>query len=330
MYIGSNSSVEQANGLIDDLRISNIARTDAEILADYNSGAALPVDDYTTAKLNFDGDTLAEGSQKHNGDMWYAVTAKLLKRYNGTTNEWELVEDQKAIDAYANAAAAQDTADGKRRVFIAEPTTPYDVGDLWAGGTTADLKKCKTQRLTGAYNAADWELATNAVAQDTQYNKVKITTSNGVQVLDASNTERVKMGQIDTEYGIKATHTDNSYTQMTETGFKRYVAGTGYNYNYLTYVGAGSTTGGGHNIATDVVTVTLPSDFQGKDFKVNVAMQNWNGLYYANTKLSKLKCTVVSVNTASGTFTVDAYAGEYIDIGDYYYTTMDFTYFAQY
>ena len=46
------------------------------------------------------------------------------------------------------------------RTFTTTPTTPYDVGDLWAGGTAADLKKCKTQRLTGAYNAADWELAT--------------------------------------------------------------------------------------------------------------------------------------------------------------------------
>lgn len=97
---------------------------------------------------------------KHDGDMWYAITAKLLKRYNGTSNAWELVEDQKAIDAYTNASTAQDTADGKRRVFTSTPTTPYDVGDMWAAGPTGDLKRCKTQRLTGAYNAADWELAT--------------------------------------------------------------------------------------------------------------------------------------------------------------------------
>lgn len=43
--------------------------------------------------------------------------------------------------------------------FTAQPTTPYYVGDLWSGGSTGDLKKCITQRLTGAYNAADWDLA---------------------------------------------------------------------------------------------------------------------------------------------------------------------------
>jgi len=55
MYIGSDPGVAKANGLIDDLRISNIARSDEEILADYNSGVALPIDEHTTAKMAFDG-----------------------------------------------------------------------------------------------------------------------------------------------------------------------------------------------------------------------------------------------------------------------------------
>jgi hypothetical protein len=41
--------------LIDDLRISNIARDGAEILDSYNTGAALPIDAHTTAKMAFDG-----------------------------------------------------------------------------------------------------------------------------------------------------------------------------------------------------------------------------------------------------------------------------------
>lgn len=46
-----------------------------------------------------------------------------------------------------------------RQNFVTTPTTPYYVWDLWSGGTTGDLKKCITQRLTGSYNAADWWLA---------------------------------------------------------------------------------------------------------------------------------------------------------------------------
>jgi hypothetical protein len=56
MYAGSRyTGGYQINGLIDDLRISNIARSDDEILADYNSGVTLPIDEHTTAKMAFDG-----------------------------------------------------------------------------------------------------------------------------------------------------------------------------------------------------------------------------------------------------------------------------------
>jgi len=55
-YIGANrDGIEQLNGLIDDLRISSRARTDAEILAAYSSGVALAVDADTTYKFTADG-----------------------------------------------------------------------------------------------------------------------------------------------------------------------------------------------------------------------------------------------------------------------------------
>ena len=55
MYIGHNPSVnEQCDSLIDDLRISNRARSDAEILAAYQSGQPLQRDERTTYKADFD------------------------------------------------------------------------------------------------------------------------------------------------------------------------------------------------------------------------------------------------------------------------------------
>jgi hypothetical protein len=106
LYVGIHPQYGRQGSLfVDDLRISNIARTDAEILADYNSGAALPVDGYTTAKLNFDGNTLAEGYSKYTGDLWYAPTAKLLKRYNGTSNAWELINIEGTISGVTVTAS---------------------------------------------------------------------------------------------------------------------------------------------------------------------------------------------------------------------------------
>ena len=104
---------------------------------------------------------------KHVGDMWYNSSTKLLKCYrqtfrfvNGTGTVvyiWQTIEDKKAIDAYDAASKAQDTADGKRRVFVAQPYPPYDVGDLWVDGK--ELRRCITERASGSWNTNDWVVA---------------------------------------------------------------------------------------------------------------------------------------------------------------------------
>lgn len=104
---------------------------------------------------------------KHVGDMWYNSSTKSLSCYrktlrlvNGTATivyVWRTIEDKKAIDAYDAASKAQDTADGKRRVFVAQPYPPYDVGDLWVDGK--ELRRCITARASGSWNTNDWVVA---------------------------------------------------------------------------------------------------------------------------------------------------------------------------
>lgn len=104
---------------------------------------------------------------KHVGDMWYNSSTKSLSCYrktwrlvNGTATViyvWRTIEDKKAIDAYDAASKAQDTADGKRRVFVAQPYPPYDVGDLWVDGK--ELRRCITARESGSWNTNDWVVA---------------------------------------------------------------------------------------------------------------------------------------------------------------------------
>ena len=93
---------------------------------------------------------------KHVGDMWYHTTSKDLKYYTNTY-VWAKVEDSKAIAAYEAASKAQDTADGKRRVFVVTPYPPYDVGDLWVDGK--ELRRCITARASGSWNTNDWVVA---------------------------------------------------------------------------------------------------------------------------------------------------------------------------
>jgi hypothetical protein len=107
--------------------------------------------------------------KKHIGDMWYNTNSKILQCYRekvltgagGVPSRlclWEIIEDKKAIDAYEAASNAQDTADGKRRVFVSTPYPPYDVGDLWVNGK--DLRRCQTKKVQGqSYNINDWVVA---------------------------------------------------------------------------------------------------------------------------------------------------------------------------
>lgn len=57
--------------------------------------------------------TTAELKSHHNGDMWYQTDTKKSYWYSSSTHSWNLIDDEKAIKALANAATAQSTADGK-------------------------------------------------------------------------------------------------------------------------------------------------------------------------------------------------------------------------
>ena len=91
-FIGSHFvSINQMNGLIDDLRISNRARTAAEAQAAYNSNQPLPIDDSTTFKMSLDGnlyttDMWGTGIQPY----WNYSTASLGGGWNTSVNTFNL------------------------------------------------------------------------------------------------------------------------------------------------------------------------------------------------------------------------------------------------
>lgn len=97
----------------------------------------------------------------HLGDMYYDNDSGIGYRFckDGSTYKWSEVRDTGIASALEAASRAQDTADGKRRVFVATPTPPYDVGDLWTQGTSGDLMRCKFARASGNYSSSDWERA---------------------------------------------------------------------------------------------------------------------------------------------------------------------------
>lgn len=98
---------------------------------------------------------------KHLGDLYYDQSTGYAYRFmvEDNTYYWFKLTDSDLTEALALAEQAQDTADSKRRVFVIEPTSPYDVGDLWTNGT--DLYKCITARTTGSFLLGEWEKATD-------------------------------------------------------------------------------------------------------------------------------------------------------------------------
>lgn len=83
---------------------------------------------------------------------------------------WTPIADSDAVKALQEAAKAQDIADQKRRVFVTTPYTPYDVGDIWTQGPDGEIMRCIVARLSGEYDASDWDKASK-YTDDTAANK---------------------------------------------------------------------------------------------------------------------------------------------------------------
>lgn len=70
---------------------------------------------------------------EHLGDLYYDQDTGFAYRFslNDNTYTWVKLLDNDVAEALALANSAQDTADSKRRVFVAQPYPPYENGDLW-------------------------------------------------------------------------------------------------------------------------------------------------------------------------------------------------------
>lgn len=76
--------------------------------------------------------------------------------------DWTEITDTATTQALALAGKAQDTADGKRRVFVSQPKPPYDSGDLWSQGKDFPLMICVNPKTsTQSYDASDFDYADN-------------------------------------------------------------------------------------------------------------------------------------------------------------------------
>ena len=186
IIIGNNLRILDNNGndmfvVMDGKIVSAVQEVTNTIKGDLNSMQSQIdgqiqtwFDSYVPTADNAPASSWATEEEKinHLGDIFYIVENETIggqafrwAQVSGVY-QWVLIEDMEVAKALADAARAQDTADGKRRVFVSQPVPPYDVGDLWAQGDSGDLMRCNAARTDGDYAAEDWGKASDYTNDD--------------------------------------------------------------------------------------------------------------------------------------------------------------------
>lgn len=178
--------------------------------------------DPTTSNYPANEWTTEEQKQSHSNDTYTNIsTGKSWKWVkDGSTWKWKAIADTATEKALAAAAKAQDTADGKRRVFASQPTTgqAYDVGDLWVNATYGetyknDLLRCKTAKKENeAFSISHWELASR-YTDDTKANEAAEAAREAAEAAnaaqEAANEAAATAGEAKTEAQAANTELDN-------------------------------------------------------------------------------------------------------------------------
>ena len=120
--------------------------------------------------------------ETHLGDLYYDKTGKAYRfAKDGNTYKWTIITDTDIAKALADASKAQETADGKMTVFSAQPTPPYQVGDIWVNATYPsdgstyknEVLRCQTDKKAGSqFTIGDW-IKASKYTDDTVANAAK-------------------------------------------------------------------------------------------------------------------------------------------------------------
>lgn len=85
------------------------------------------IDKPTTSTLPY---TSWDDPSEHYGDFFYSRTKGIIYKFN-EQGEWEQLNDATLLNAMALTNSKLEAGDHERKVFLDDPTTPYDSGDWW-------------------------------------------------------------------------------------------------------------------------------------------------------------------------------------------------------
>lgn len=265
----------------------------------------------------------------HLGDLYYDKDTGYAYRYSldNDVYSWIKITDNDVTQALAIANSAKDTADSKRRVFVVEPTTPYDCGDLWI--KDEELYRCQTTKSKDEiFEGNDWIIATK-YTDDTKANQVgeNLTILSGtvteirkdVDKLDTTMTNTTKL--VD-EQGktIGTLETKQSQTEQTVDEISNSVSSVG------TRVTTIEKSVPKYQTDLDIYNITIPVDselkplenkdysvgystkFEGSEVESTVSSQSENtGITFglSNNKITLSVLTSTVITSLSNEFVID-------------------------
>lgn len=204
-YIKENSAKglteEQVNNLIKNSQVITDLQNqvDGAIETWFYEGVPTlknaPASSWTTDK---DKDT-------HLGDLYYDNKTGKAYRFakDGNTYKWTIITDTDIAKALSDASKAQETADGKMKVFSTQPIPPYQLGDIWvnatypADGSTYknEVLRCQTLKAAGSpFAIADW-IKASKYTDDTVANAAKAAAEKAQKAAETAQTNITNLGK---------------------------------------------------------------------------------------------------------------------------------------
>ncbi len=174
------------------------------------SGVAVTANTNATINIKLDWSAYTQGAKQADMILLFwkkgasplgspAVTDSCLAfNVNTSGAAYHIFEGVNPADNFSfGVAAARRTENGLEIGVIQSPTATPDWQDVTSG--TPNF----TANLNGTAASTVVTQASNSVQQNTAYNKVKISTAEGIQVFDAGNNERLKLGDLgSSEFGF--------------------------------------------------------------------------------------------------------------------------------
>ena len=141
----------------------------------------------------------------HLGDLYYDNKTGKAYRFakDGNTYKWTVITDTDIAKALSDAAKAQETADGKMKVFSAQPIPPYQLGDIWVNATYPtdgstyknEVLRCQTNKAAGSQFAiADW-IKASKYTDDTVANAAKAAAEKAQKAAETAQTNITNLGK---------------------------------------------------------------------------------------------------------------------------------------